>query len=236
MAPVGGHKGLPTGVALLQGCVAGTLLGASAALLALAVLDIPIAAQGMQVAAIALLSGIWFCPNITAPAAMRVAASVVWSIALPLTIAAVTAAATAITISHIALPVAAAILTLLVASLMVALADAHGWREARTGLVLLLAISMTSCLWLGPAAELAAAKPWMASLIVNLNPATFLAVADGHDYLLDTWLYQHAAFGSLRYQYWPLSLFVGLNLVAALTIAACLLLPVNKNAGSTAAT
>lgn len=236
MAPIRGQKGRATGAALLQGNVSGTLLGAATSVLALTAFQVPAAAQGMLVAAIALFSGIWFCPVFIAGAVTRVSATIAWSVTLPLAIAAATAATTAIPLSRIAYPAGAAILILIAASLAIQWADTRGWREARTGLVLLFAISITSCVWLGPAAELAAARPWIASLIVNLNPASFLAVAAGHDYLLDTWLYQHAAFGSLRYQYWPLSLFVGLSLVVAATFAACLLLPVNKNAGFTATT
>ncbi len=236
MVPIRGHKGRATRAVLLQGNVSGTLLGASAAVLVLTIFNVPAAAQGMLVAAIALLSGIWLCPAFVAGAVMRISATIAWSVTLPLAIAAATTVVTTIPLSRIAYPGGAAILILIAASLAIQWADTRGWREARTGLVLLFAISITSCVWLGPAAELAAARPWVASLIVNLNPASFLAVAAGHDYLLDTWLYQHTAFGSLRYEYWPLSMFAGLSLLVAATFAAFLLLPINNNAESTTST
>ena len=49
---------------------------------------------------------------------------------------------------------------------------------------------------------------WIATLIVNLNPVSFLATAADYDYLLATWFYQRTAFGSLRYEFWPPAIFV----------------------------
>jgi hypothetical protein len=208
MTPTSRRTGLAPATALLQGTVAAAVFGVFTACLALRVFDVPVAAQGILVAAVALFAAVWFCPVVARSAGMQITTMTAWSVLVPLVVGILTAAFSGFPVSRFAAPGTAAVLMIGAASMIITLADRRGWQDTRTRLLLLLAVSATSCLWLGPAAELAAAEPWIATLIVNLNPVSFLATAADYDYLLATWFYQRTAFGSLRYEFWPPAIFV----------------------------
>ncbi len=234
MTPTSRRTGLAPATALLRGTAVAAVFGATTACLSLHVFDVPVAAQGILVAAVALFAAVWFCPVIDRSTGMQIATMIAWSLLVPLVVGVLTAAVSDFPVSRFAAPGAAAVLMIGAASMIITLADRRGWQDTRTRLFLLLAISATSCLWLGPAAELAAAEPWIATLIVNLNPVSFLAAAAGYDYLLSTWLYQRTAFGSLRYEFWPLAIFVIPSLAIMLFSVIYLTVSNRRDAGRTA--
>ncbi len=234
MTPTSRRTGLAPATALFQGIVAAAVFGATTACLSLGLFDVPVAAQGILVAAVALFAGVWFCPVVDRGTGLRIATMIAWSLLVPLVVGTLTAALSDFPVSRFAAPGAAAVLMIGAASMTITLADNRGWQDTRTRLFLLLAVSASSCLWLGPAAELAAADPWVATLIVNLNPVSFLAAAAGYDYLLATWFYQRTAFGSLRYEFWPLAIFVISSLAIMLFSVIYLTVSNRRDAGRTA--
>lgn len=82
-------------------------------------------------------------------------------------------------------------------------ADAATARNASAWLATsLLALVAAAPLWLGPAAELAAAeRPRALRAVVAVSPLTHLAVASGNDLLRNQWFYQHSNLAGLRFDY-----------------------------------
>jgi hypothetical protein len=82
-------------------------------------------------------------------------------------------------------------------------ADAAAARHASAWLATtLLALTAAAPLWLGPAAELAAAeRPRALQAVVAVSPLTHLAVASGNDLLRNQWFYQHSNLSGLRFDY-----------------------------------
>jgi hypothetical protein len=71
------------------------------------------------------------------------------------------------------------------------------------GLWLLVGAALLASLplWYGPWAELLAARSWLVDGPLALSPLGYLASMAGSDLLRGDWLYRHAAYGLLRYDY-----------------------------------
>lgn len=95
-----------------------------------------------------------------------------------------------------------ALLVFLFACFRWSLAVCFGDRRtaARVSLATLL-LSLTLPLWASPLALLHGASKWFVDAIVALCPASYLAALSGMDYLRGEWMYQHAPYGSLRFDY-----------------------------------
>ncbi len=190
--------------------------------------DMPIQARVLATATAALFCGIWFLPPHLERGRWRLARIVGWSLAVPGSVLILTAAMGDLPFAAIGKPAMAAALMLAATAATVAAGRNRGWRATGNWIFLGFLITAASCLWLGPAAELMADRPWVASAIVNVNPVTFLAVSVEYDYLLETWFYQRTAFGSLRYQYWPLNGFVVASVLVIIVASGDLLLRSRK--------
>ena len=82
-------------------------------------------------------------------------------------------------------------------------ADAESARElSGRAVAVVLAVLGTLPFWLGPVAELLAARhPPMIDIVVGSSPLTHLAVASGNDLLRNSWLYEHSNLAALRVSY-----------------------------------
>ena len=64
-----------------------------------------------------------------------------------------------------------------------------------------LFLSLALPLWASPLATLNGASKWFIDALVAICPASYLASVAGIDYLRSDWMYQHAPYGSLRFDY-----------------------------------
>ncbi len=83
---------------------------------------------------------------------------------------------------------------------------------ALSATLLLLVAAGAGPLWIGPWAEILAAREYLPDAIIAASPLTYLAVLAEHDYLRSQWFYQNTPFGGLRYAY-PNSLILSISYV-----------------------
>lgn len=114
------------------------------------------------------------------------------------------------------LPLAVILFLLLLSALSVVMVNARNQGGARQLVFLVIAISLSAPLWLGPLAEATGNSSTTTNLIVGVSPLSALAVSLDLDYLRTSWFYQHSVLGSLRYEYYSwLNYIMFLTLIAA---------------------
>jgi hypothetical protein len=106
------------------------------------------------------------------------------------------------------LPIAAIVFLLMLSALCVVMAFVKNRADARLLVFLVLTVSISACLWLGPLAEATGNSPTLTNLIVGANPLSAFAVSLNMDYLRTSWFYQHSVLGSLRYDYYSWSSYL----------------------------
>jgi hypothetical protein len=95
-----------------------------------------------------------------------------------------------------------AALVLLFASLSLVLAyHFNDRRRASRFTLATLLLCLTLPLWAAPVAALYGSSKWLVDTVVALCPVSYLAALAKIDYLRGNWLYLHAPYGSLRFDY-----------------------------------
>jgi hypothetical protein len=107
--------------------------------------------------------------------------------------------------------VAVAVLSFCLGGIRAGLGRQLGNDAASLWMLLLLGVTGSAPLWLGPLAE---HHPFWTDLSVFISPLSYLAVMADVDYLRSPWFYQYSPLGGLRFRYPD----------PATTTAACLLL------------
>ena len=106
------------------------------------------------------------------------------------------------------LPLAVILFLLLLSALSIVMVNSRHQDSTRQLVFLVIAISLSAPLWLGPLAEATGNSSTTTNLIVGVSPLSALAVSLDLDYLRTSWFYQHSVLGSLRYEYYSWSNYV----------------------------